>query len=53
MKDFEIKIINESIAAHRRMIKHLENQIKILQAKKAPMCCFEEKKIKRLKIKRR
>ena len=53
MKDNEIEIINESIAAHRRTIQYLENQIKILQAKKAPRCCFKEKKIHRLKIKRR
>ncbi len=46
MTDHETKIIDESIASYRRMIKYFEKQICILSNKKVEDCCFEEKKIK-------
>jgi hypothetical protein len=53
MTDHEKKIIDNSIEACQSMIKYLEKQIKTLEAKKVSLCCFDKKKIERIKIKRR
>ena len=52
MTSKELEIIDESIRAYQRMIKYFENQVCILQAKKAEKCCFEKKELHKLKVKR-
>lgn len=42
MTEHEIKVIDRSIEAYRRMIKYCEKEIEFLIAKKAPKCCFED-----------
>ena len=51
MNDNETKVIEESIAAYKRMIEYFRAQIRALEAKKIEPCCFEDKIKYRLKIK--
>ena len=44
MTEREIKIIDESIEAYKKMIKYFEQQICILSSKKVERCCFETEK---------
>mgnify|MGYP003124241064 CR=1 FL=1 len=53
MTEREIKIIDESIEAYERMIKHFQKQICILSSKKIERCCFEEEKKIKFKVKHR
>ena len=49
MTNHEIKLINSAIESYKRMIKHLNEQICILESKKIDKCCFEKSKVKKFK----
>jgi len=51
MTEHEIKIIDESIESHKRMIKYFEKQIYILSNRKIIPCCFKKEKKFKFKIK--
>lgn len=52
MTEHERKIIQGSIEAYQRMITHFQDKIDVLVSKMQDNCCFEEKKMHKLKIKR-
>lgn len=52
MNKREIEVIDESIKAYQRLIKYFEKQVQDLQSKKVEKCCFENKEVHKLNIKR-